>query len=462
MLLASRTMTSLLCGCLLLSLTGCAMLQLPFGKHHMPKASARNPVVQIVCIWQPSEGRDPSGMPCRGFAGQILFLAGRNSLPVKVEGDVRIYLFDDQGTSEEQTKPMHQYDFDSTSWSVHLTKGTLGPTYSVFVPYTRRGTYEAKCALRLRLKSVDQQPAVFSDMAAVPLDGRTKKSDDTEEQVPSTEEAKAATDAVSQTRRRTTTISMDRETSKPNTKNGRMQTDSLADRAEASSRRVQPANYEEGAESNDPEAQRIEQLEQLVQQMLEQQNGQNKGTARRTESNPASVSAPVKSLDRNRHRLMKHENSEEPTDSARAVRPVTRSEHDGESTDTTAAPAPLASELLARHPLSEFEDDDAPQPIRTAARPRRDAVSNHPLAALDKELSREDLPARPAKKPLSQPVVQTREESSPTTRTIRATEPPIGRERTWSDAFEPIDTEAMETTSVEADTTRRQRVRAAR
>ena len=461
MLLASRTMTSLLCGCLLLSLTGCVTLHFPFGKNHMQKASARNPVTQIICIWQPSEGRDPNGMPCRGFAGQILFLAGRNSLPVKVEGDVRIYLFDDQGTSEEQTKPMHQYDFDSTSWSVHLTKGTLGPTYSVFVPYTRRGTYEAKCALRVRLNSSDQ-PAVFSDMASIPLDGRTKKSVDSEDQVPSTEEAKAATDVVSQTRRRTTTISMNGETSKPNTKNGRMQTESLADRAEASSRRVQPANYEVGAESSHPGAQRIEQLEQLVQQMLEQHNGQNKGTARRTESNPASVSAPAESLDRNRHRLMKHENSDESTDSARAVRPVTRPEHDGESTDTTAAPAPLASELLARHPLSEFEDDDAPQPIRTAARPRREAVSNHPLAALDEELSREDLPARPAKKPLPQPVVQTREESSPTTRTIRATEPPIGRERTWSDSFEPIDTEAMETTSVEADTARRQRLRAAR
>ena len=119
-------------------------------------------------------------------------------------------------------------------------------------------------------------------------------------------------------------------------------------------------------------------------------------------------------------------------------------------------------DLVARHPLSEFEDDDAPKPIRTTARPGREVASNHPLAVLDEELSREDLPARPTKKPQSRPVVQTREESSPTTRTIRATEPPPGRERTWSDAFEPIDTEAMETTSVEADTARRQRLRAAR
>ena len=439
MSLASRTMTSLLCGGLLLTSVGCATLQLPFGKNQMQKASARNPVTQIICIWQSSEGRDPNGMPCRGFAGQILFLAGRNSLPVQVDGDVRVYLFDDQGTPDEQTKPIHQYDFDPTAWSVHLKKGTLGPTYSVFVPYTRRGTYEAKCALRVRLKT-GEQAAVFSDMASVPLDGRTKKTDDTEVQVPSDEEAKAVTEAVSQTRRRTTTISMDGETAKPNTKSRRLETESLVARAEGASGRVQLANYEEGAASSDPGAQRIEQLEQLVQQLLEQQNGQKKGTVRHPESNPASVTAPTEPLDRNRHRLMKHENDEA----------------------STAAPAPLTSELLTRHPLTEFEDDDAPQPIRTAVRPRREAVSNHPLAALDEELSQEAMPARPAKKPLSQPVVQTREESSPTTRTIRATEPSVGRERTWSDAFEPIDTEAMETTSVEADTARRQRLRAAR
>ena len=439
MSLTLRTMTRLLCGGLLLTSVGCATLQLPFGKDRIQKASARNPVVQIVCIWQPSEGRDPSGMPCRGFAGQILFLAGRNALPVQVEGDVRIYLFDDKGTSEEQAKPIHQYDFDSGSWSVHLTKGTLGPTYSVFVPYTRRGTYEAKCALRLRLKSGDQ-PAVFSDMAAVPLDGRTKKADDTEVQVPSAEEAKATTEAVSQTMRRTTTISMNGETAKPNTKGGRLPTESLAARAEGDSGRVQLANYEVGAESSDPGAQRIEQLEQLVQQLLEQQNGPKPGAVRREAPPPAASAAPDESLDRNRQRMMQPEASE----------------------GTSAAPAPLPSDHVTRHPLTDFEDDDAPRPIRTAARPRREAVSNHPLATLDQEPSRGDAPARPTKKPQSQPVMQTRDEPSPSTRTIRATEPPASGERSWNDAFDPIDPDAMETTSVEAETARRQRLRAAR
>ena len=444
MSLALRMMTGLLCGCVLLTSVGCATLQLPFGKDRIQKASARNPVVQIICIWQPSEGRDPSGMPCRGFAGQILFLANRGALPVQVEGDVRIYLFDDQGTPEEQTKPMHQYDFDSPSWGRHLTKGTLGPTYSVFVPYTRRGTYEANCALRVRLKT-DGQSAVFSDLASIPLDGRTRKASDADDQAPSAEEAKATTEAVSQTMRRTTTISMNGETAKPVAKIGSLPARSLAARAEEAAGRVQLANYEVGAESSDPGAQRMEQLEQLVQQLLEQQKGQNPGAARREQPNPAASTVPAESLERNRHRLKRHETDD-----------------DSESADNTSAPAPLTSETHQRHPLSDFDGEDGPQPIRTVAKPHRAPMSNHPLAELDEELSRDDTFGPPVRKPKSQPVVRTREESTPTSRIIRTTEQSEHRERRWSDAFEPIDTESMETTSVEADATLRQRLRAAR
>ncbi len=392
---ASRILTVLLSCGLLWTSVGCATFHMPFGKDRMQTATARNPVTQVICIWQPSEGRDSSGMPCRGFAGQILFLAGRNSLPVMVEGDVRIYLFDDQGTDEEQTKPIHQYDFDTGSWAPHLTKGTLGPTYSVFVPYTRRGTYEAKCALRVRLKP-DDEPAVFSDMAMVPLDGRPKKASDTESQLPSAVEAKATNEAASQTLRRTTTISMAGETMKP-TATGiqTAATGSPAPRDETPGR-VQLANFEEGPESSEPSAQRIEQLEQLVQQMLEQQSGstieQTKRASRRV--TPASVPRPGHS-----------------------------------------APARLVEDAT-KHPLSDF-DEDAPQPIRVTARRHRETLSHHPLAGLDDELADE---SHSPKTPEARPTRIPREAATRPARTIRATESAPSEAKSWTDPFDPVDT----------------------
>ena len=398
MSLPLRTLTGLMFGCLLFSSSGCATLKMPFGKDRMQSATARNPVTQVICIWQPSEGRDSNGMPCRGFAGQILFLAGRNSLPVMVEGDVRIYLFDDQGTAEEQTKPIHQYDFDTGSWSPHLTKGTLGPTYSVFVPYTRRGTYEAKCALRVRLKPADE-PAVFSDMAMVPLDGRPKKTNDSESQLPSAVESKAADEVVSQALRRTTTISMAGETMKPMATGIQTAVAGASAHRDETPGRVQLANFEVGQESSDPSAQRIEQLEQLVQQMLEQQSGSTVEQAKRASRRVTPASATA---------------APGPADSV---------------------PARLAEEAT-KHPLSDF-DAAAPQPIRVAARPRRETHSNHPLASLDDELTDE---SHASEAPAARSSRTSHEAATRPTRTIRATETGPSTAKSWTDSFDPVDT----------------------
>uniref|UniRef100_A0A7C2NXD1 Lipoprotein n=1 Tax=Schlesneria paludicola TaxID=360056 RepID=A0A7C2NXD1_9PLAN len=158
---------------LLFAASGCATLEFPWDQT-TPTASAKNPVVQITCLWEPSEGRDPDGLPCRGFAGQILFLGNKGGTPVKVDGSVMVYVFDDQGTPEEQTRPIHQFSFDAAAWSQHLRVGTLGPAYHVFIPYTRKGTYEASCSLRVKLTPTEGSP-IYSDPSTIPLRGKKRE-----------------------------------------------------------------------------------------------------------------------------------------------------------------------------------------------------------------------------------------------------------------------------------------------
>ncbi len=152
--------------------SGCATLDLPFAQR-MPQASAKNPVVQVVCMWEASEGRDPEGAPCRGFAGQILFLGNKGGTPVAVEGEVIVYVFDDIGTEAEQAVPIHQFRFDAKAWNRHMKVGTLGPSYHCFIPYTRRGSHEANCTLRLRFTPTEGQP-LTSDASHLTLEGRTR------------------------------------------------------------------------------------------------------------------------------------------------------------------------------------------------------------------------------------------------------------------------------------------------
>ncbi|MCA9097837.1 MAG: hypothetical protein KDA36_05610, partial [Planctomycetaceae bacterium] len=164
--------------------TGCAMLPAlgtgeTFGMKWpgakvTPHEAPNNPVVKVLSIWQPASGVDPEGKSARGFAGQIMFFTGREQAISIVEGGVKIYIFDDQGSVEQQVKPIHIWEFKPEVWRALKVDSQMGPTYQVFIPYTRKGTHEANCSLRLKYEPLTGTP-VPSEMVNVTLPG-TKKS----------------------------------------------------------------------------------------------------------------------------------------------------------------------------------------------------------------------------------------------------------------------------------------------
>ena len=136
----------------LMHASGCATMKLPlFKTEEYAKATAKNPVAQVVCIWQPAEGRGLDELPARGFAGQIVFLTANSPTPVEVEGNVTIYLFDDHGTPEERSRPLHVFRFVDGSWRTHLKPTAWGPTYQLFIPYIRKGSHRAACSLAVQV-----------------------------------------------------------------------------------------------------------------------------------------------------------------------------------------------------------------------------------------------------------------------------------------------------------------------
>jgi len=169
-------LTSLLAIC---CTSGCAtpgMLSLARWKHPIPKATRKNPAVKVLCLWQPGEGRGLDDMPTRGFTGQIYFFTRNGASPVVVNGDVRVFVFDDQRTDEEQSKPFHQFSFKGKAWQNFLTNSQIGPGYSLFIPYTREGHHHARCAMQVRLIA-DEGPTIYSEMVNITLTGTKKTAD---------------------------------------------------------------------------------------------------------------------------------------------------------------------------------------------------------------------------------------------------------------------------------------------
>ena len=153
-------------------------------KDEVPKATSKNPAVRCLCLWEPAEGTGVDNKPARGVAGQVFFFTRDSVSSVAIEGDVRIFMFDDQGSEEEQSKPLHQFDFKDNTFQAFMTPTQFGPSYQLFVPYSRKGRHQAELAVRVRLAQ-EGAPPVFSDITKVVLNGHERiKPKATDEPVP--------------------------------------------------------------------------------------------------------------------------------------------------------------------------------------------------------------------------------------------------------------------------------------
>jgi hypothetical protein len=173
-MMKTRRLSRLVAVSTLLILAGCASPGVfKFSKQDFPKSGPKNPVVRILGMWEPAKGMF-EGKSCRGFSAQVLFFAQHGDLPAQVDGDVRIYVFDDQGKEEDRATPFHEFVDPAETWNAFLSNGPLGATYSVFIPYSRPGFHEANCALRIRYSPKTGFPT-YSELVNIVLPG-TKKA----------------------------------------------------------------------------------------------------------------------------------------------------------------------------------------------------------------------------------------------------------------------------------------------
>lgn len=130
-------------------------------------------VVRIVTLWEASTGKDPSDIPSRGFAGQILFFGPRSESGVRVCGKVVIYEYDNYDSeSGEIPDPLHSFTFEPDAWDIHRTEGTLGHSYSCFIPYMNQHRDQAKCGLKVEFIGEDGRK-VSSEIVEILLPSRS-------------------------------------------------------------------------------------------------------------------------------------------------------------------------------------------------------------------------------------------------------------------------------------------------
>jgi hypothetical protein len=163
--------------CLMVSACGCVSVPGFSGLFRKyPVADAQHPIVELMGIWQAGEGRTPDGLPCRGFAGQLLFMVAGDPLSAQVNGGIKVYVFDDVGNPHEQARPIDVFEFTPEQFQTfgHPTK--LGMTYQLFIPYRRTGIETRDCAVRVKFMPANGTTPLYSQTASITLPGKTPAS----------------------------------------------------------------------------------------------------------------------------------------------------------------------------------------------------------------------------------------------------------------------------------------------
>jgi hypothetical protein len=137
------------------------------------KPKVEKSVARIVTLWEASSGKDPSDKPARGFAGQILFFGPHGETGARVHGKVVIYEYDNYSADlVDDPVPLHSFTFEPDAWEVHRTEGTLGHSYSCFIPYMNKQRGQANCGLKVEFIGDDGR-TVSSEIVEVLLPSRS-------------------------------------------------------------------------------------------------------------------------------------------------------------------------------------------------------------------------------------------------------------------------------------------------
>ena len=123
--------------CLTMLSAGCTLLsssEFPFAGKKPEFESPR----QVVPVWSDTVLHQSGVAATRGFGGRLMFYGQDKNKPIKVEGSLVVYAWDDSKGSMERT-PDRKYVFPAETLQNHYSESTLGHSYSFWVPWDAAG-----------------------------------------------------------------------------------------------------------------------------------------------------------------------------------------------------------------------------------------------------------------------------------------------------------------------------------
>ena len=163
---------SCLAGCAQLNVKGASAIPFWPDDGNTPRVP-----VKVATVWVDTVRFTQGAAPARGFGGRLVFYDNKHEDPVKVDGDLVIYAFDEDNRQPGDPRPDRKYVFTAEQLPIHYSQSKLGHSYSFFLPWDEPGGPRKEISLiaRFRPKRADQadpaRPTRAAGVGRRPPDG---------------------------------------------------------------------------------------------------------------------------------------------------------------------------------------------------------------------------------------------------------------------------------------------------
>ncbi|MEA1952487.1 MAG: hypothetical protein U9N87_13995 [Planctomycetota bacterium] len=146
---------------------GCASLDAPSlpAMPAMPSIPAvgnvfnkQEPIVEpntVAVVWTTAVMEKEASRPTRGFGGMMTFYGKDKKNPVRVDGRLTIYAYENLSHEHDDSTPDRKYIFTPEQLQTHYGEGPVGPSYSIWIPWDEAGGERQEIGLIVRFDSVE-------------------------------------------------------------------------------------------------------------------------------------------------------------------------------------------------------------------------------------------------------------------------------------------------------------------
>ena len=113
--------------------------------------------VRLVSTWTDTILHKPGQKSQRGFGGRLVFFGRESDDPVCVDGQLVVYAYDEANCDPRSAQPTRRFIFPREQFARHHSQSTLGPSYSVWLPWDAVGGPRKNISLIARFEPYQGQ-----------------------------------------------------------------------------------------------------------------------------------------------------------------------------------------------------------------------------------------------------------------------------------------------------------------